>query len=104
MKIVKITGRLVAEEKEAILNYSYVDKKWYMTSFVPKIFKRALKQEWTVVVKYEYEDGTAAGYEFEAPPNAVTIRNPNKKRVMSDEQMKNLHRHDDEDEDEDDED
>ena len=99
MKIVKITGRLTGEEKEVILNYSYLDKKWYMHSFVQKYFNRALKQGWTPLVKYEYEDGTAAGYEFEAPAHAITIRNPNKKRVMSEKQMGNLQGHSDEEDD-----
>jgi hypothetical protein len=89
MKVIKMTGRLVAEEKETILNYSYIDKKWYMTSFVQKHFNRALKQGWTVLVKYEYDDGTAAGYEFEAPARAITIRNTEKKQ-MSERQMNNL--------------
>lgn len=102
MKVVKITGRLTAEEKETLLNYSYIDKKWYLTSFVQKHFNRALKQDWTVLVKYEYEDGTAAGYEFEAPAHAITIRNPNKKRVMNENQMQNLRKRNDEDEDDED--
>ena len=97
MKIIKMTGRLTAEEKETMLNYSYIDKKWYMTSFVQKQFNRALKQGWTVLVKYEYEDGSAAGYEFEAPARAITIRNAEKKQ-MSEKQMGNLRGSDDEEE------
>jgi hypothetical protein len=89
MKIVKMNGRLTAEEKETILNYSYIDKKWYMHSFLQKHFNRALKQGWTPLVKYEYEDGTAAGYEFEGPDRAITIRNTEKKK-MSDKQLANL--------------
>ena len=95
MKTVKMTGRLTAEEKETLLNYSYIDKKWCMTSFVQKHFNRALKQGWTVLVKYEYEDGSAAGYEFEAPARAITIRNAEKKQ-MSEKQMNNLFADDDE--------
>ena len=96
MEIVKITGRLTAEEKETVLNYSYIDKKWYMTSFVQKHFNRALKQGWTVLVKYEYDDGSAAGYEFEAPARAITIRNTEKKQ-MSEKQMGNLFGDDEDD-------
>ena len=89
MKVIKVTGRLIAEEKETILNYSYIDKKWYMHSFLQKHYNRALKQGWTVLVKYEYEDGSAAGYEFEAPERAITIRNTEKKK-MTDKQLENL--------------
>ena len=103
METIKVNCRLSAEERETILVYDNVDKVWRMDSTVPKHFNKAKRQEWTQTAELVYDDGTVCGGAFTAPATAITIRNPNKKRVMSDEQMQNLHRHDNEDEDEDEE-
>ena len=89
MKIIKIKSKLSSSEKETCLNYDYIDKKWVMYSFISKHYNKALKQGWTPIVKYEYDDKTTAGYELEAPSHAITIRNAEKKK-MSEKQMKNL--------------
>lgn len=98
METIKVTSRLTNEERETILVYDNIDKVWRMESTIAKHFNKALRQEWIPITKYVYEDGVVCGMELEAPAHAITIRNPNKKRVMSEEQMKNLHRHDEEDE------
>ena len=89
MEIVKLTTRLTSEEKETLLNYDFFDKIWRMDSTVQKHFNKALHQGWTPLVKYEYEDGTAAGYVLEAPGRAVTIRSVEAKK-MSEKQLENL--------------
>lgn len=89
MKIQKLAGRLTNEEKETLLNYDYVSKKWIMDSTVSTHFNKALKQGWTPLVKYEYGDGSVAGYKLEAPGRAVTIRSVEKKQ-LSEKQMANL--------------
>ena len=89
MEIIKVKNRISSEEKETCLNYDYIDKKWYMYSVVPSHFNKALKQGWTIITKYEYEDGTVAGYELEAPGRAITIRSVEKKK-LSDKQLMNL--------------
>lgn len=89
MKVIKLTTRLTAEEKETTLNYDYLDKTWRMDSTVQKHFNKALKQGWTPLVRFEYEDGTVAGYTLEAPDRAVTIRNVVAKQ-MSAKQLGNL--------------
>lgn len=99
MEIIKVTTRLIAEERETILVYDNVDRVWVMDTSIPKHFRKALKQGWTPKTQYEYEDGTICGMVLTAPEKAITIRNPNKTRVMSELQMENLHRHDHEDED-----
>ena len=98
MEIIKVTTRLSTEERETVLVYDNVDKVWRMDTTIPKHINKAKKQGWTQTAEYIYEDGTVCGGAFEASAKAITIRDPNKKRVMSDEQMKNLHRRDDEDE------
>lgn len=89
MKIIKVKGKLISEEKETQLNYSYIDKVWIMYSTIQKHYNRALKQGWKVITKYQYEDGTVAGYELEAPDRAITIRSIEKKQ-MSEKQLMNL--------------
>lgn len=89
MKTIKVNCRLSAEERETILNYDNVDKVWSMDSTVPKHFNRALKQKWTPITKYVYEDGTVCGMVLTAPARAITIRNTEKKQ-MSEKQMGNL--------------
>lgn len=89
MKIQKLSARLTSEEKETLLNYDYVNKKWFMDSTVSTHYNKALKQGWAPIEKYEYEDGTVAGYKLEAPGRAVTIRSIDKK-VLSEKQMDNL--------------
>jgi hypothetical protein len=80
---------LTSEERETLLNYDYVDKVWTMDSTVLKHVRKALKQGWTPIKQYVYEDGTMYGMVLTAPEWAVTIRSVEKKK-LSDEQRKNL--------------
>ena len=89
METIKINGRLIAEERETLLNYDSITKEWIMDSTVPKHFRKAVKQGWTHIRQYIYNDGTVCGMVLRAPERAVTIRNT-KKKVMSEKQMKNL--------------
>lgn len=96
MEIIKVNVRLMAEEKETILHYDFVNKTWSMDSTVPKHFNKALKQKWTPVKQYVYDDGTVCGMVLTAPDRAITIRSTEKKQ-MSEKQMGNLFSDDDED-------
>lgn len=95
MEIIKVKTRITNEEKETLLHYDYIDKVWTMDSTVPKHFNKALKQKWTPIKQFVYEDGTVCGMVLTAPTRAVTIRNTEKKQ-MSDKQMNNLFADDDE--------
>ena len=103
IETIKMTGKLFTEERETIIVYDGSTKMWTMDTTIPKHFRKALKQGWTPKTQYAYEDGTVCAMVLTAPEKAITIRNPNKTRVMSDKQMNNLHRHDEEDDCEDDE-
>lgn len=90
MKTIKIEGvRLTAEERETILHYDSIEKVWTMDSTVQKHFRRALKQGWTPIRQYVYEDGVVCGMVLTAPERSITIRNTVKKQ-MSEEQLNNL--------------
>lgn len=100
METIKITSRLSVEERETILVYSNTDKKWIMDTTIPKHCNKAKKQGWEQTAEFVYEDGTVCGGAFTAPATAITIRNPNKKRVMSELQMGNLQGHSEDEDDE----
>ena len=102
METIKVNTKLSNEERETVLVYDNIDKKWYADTMLNKHVNRFKKQGWTQTVEYVYEDGSVCGGAFEGTEKAITIRNPNKKRVMSEKQMKNLHRQDEEDEDDED--
>lgn len=89
MESVKISGKLTIEERETILNYDSVERVWIIDSTVPKHFRKALKQGWTPIKQYVYDDSTVCGMVLTAPERAITIRSTTKKQ-MSEEQLKNL--------------
>ena len=89
MKTIKINGRLTSEEKETILLFDYIEKKWKMDTTVMKHYNKAKKQSWEQTSEYVYDDDTVCGGTFEAPDYAVTIRSTTKKQ-MTEKQMGNL--------------
>lgn len=95
MKTIKVYDKLTIEERETILLYDSEQKIWTMDSTVPKHFRKALKQEWTPITQYVYEDGTICGMVLTAPERAVTIRNTSKKQ-LSEKQLGNLNVDDEE--------
>ena len=97
METIKVTTRLSAEERETVLVYDNIDKVWTMDSTVSKHFNRALKQGWTPITQYVYEDGTVCGMALTAPARSITIRNTAKKQ-LSDKQLENLSSNEDDDE------
>ena len=89
MKTIKVNGKLCPEERETLLNYDSIEKVWIMDSTVPKHFRKALKQGWTPIQQYVYEDGTVCGMVLTAAERAVTIRSTMKKE-MSEKQRDNI--------------
>ena len=89
METIKVYGELTKEERETLLHYDYIDKTWMMDSTVPKHFRKALRQGWTPIKQFVYEDGTVCGMTLTAPERSITIRNTEKKQ-MSEKQMGNL--------------
>lgn len=89
METIKVSSRLSADEKEVLLLYDPQMKLWVMDSTIPKYFRKALKQGWTPIRQYVYEDGTVCGMVLTAPERSVTIRSTVKKQ-MSEAQMENL--------------
>lgn len=97
MDKIRINSRLTLEERETVLVYSAVDKKWYADTVVSKHLSRFKKQGWKQTAEYVYEDGSICGGVFEGADRAITIRNAEKKQ-MSEKQMGNLLSDNEEDE------
>jgi hypothetical protein len=89
METIKIDIKLSNEEKETVLTYDNVEKRWIMDSTVLKHYNKALKQGWKPIRKYVYDDNTVCGMVLVAPERSITIRNIEAKK-MSDKQLKNL--------------
>ena len=97
MKTIKLNGRLTNEERETVLVYDNIDKKWYADTTITKHANKFKKQGWEQTEEFIYEDGTPCGGAFIGPARAITIRSAEKKQ-MSDSQMGNLFNDDEEEE------
>jgi hypothetical protein len=90
METIKITGnKLTNEERELYLYLDPIERVWTLDAFLPKYFNKAIKQGWTPIREYIYEDGTICGMSFKAPERCITFRNIDKRKV-SENQLKNL--------------
>ena len=89
METIKMYYRLLNEERETLIIYDPTKKMWIMDTMIPKHFRKALKQGWTPLKQWVYEDGSVCGMELTAPPRAITIRSTAPKQ-MSDKQLNNL--------------
>lgn len=94
METIKMMGNnLTNEERETLLSHDAITKSWTMDSTEMKYVRKALKQGWTPIKQYVYEDGTVCGMVLTAPERSVTIRNVDKKK-LSDKQIANLYSED----------
>ena len=82
METIKITGmRLSNEEREVHFYLDPIERVWIVDAFMPKYFRKLIKQGWTPIREYIYEDGTVCGMSFTAPERAISVRKPEKKKV-----------------------
>lgn len=90
METIKVSGnKLINEEREVYLYLDPIERVWVLDTFLPKYFRKALKQGWTPIRQYVYDDGTICGMSLTAPERAVTLRNVDKKK-LSEKQLNNL--------------
>lgn len=89
METIKISTRLLNEEREVHLYLDPIDRVWVLDAFAPKYFRKAIKQGWTPIREYVYDDGTVCGMSLTAPERAISIRNVEKKK-LSEKQLKHL--------------
>lgn len=94
METIKINVKPTLEERETLLSYNPIDNVWVADSNIPKHFRKLIKQGWTPIRQYVYEDGTVCGMVLTGPERAITFRNTTKKQ-MSEKQLNNLNGSDD---------
>lgn len=73
------------EELEVCLVYDDLLGSWEAYTNMPKYKRKFEKQGWTLK-KTDVVNKKEISWTFVAPTNGVSIRNPNKQRVVSDEQ------------------
>ncbi len=83
METIKVSTRLLNEERETHLYLDPIDRVWVLDAFMPKIFRKAIKQGWTPIREYVYDDGMVCGMSFTAPERAISIRNVEKKKLSA---------------------
>ena len=78
--------RLAKEERETILTYNESDGYWEIYTAVQSHIRKFDKLNYEVTNIDYYEDGTVAGKFYKVPKNAISFRDPSKKRNLTDEQ------------------
>lgn len=89
METIKVNSRLTNEERETVIVYDNIDKKWRVDTTLAKHMNKFKKQGWKQTAEFVYEDGSVCGGAFEGSDRAITIRSAEKKQ-MTDKQLKNL--------------
>ena len=85
--IFKSPNKLTREEREFYLNYNEAIDCWYAESSIPKYWRKLEKQGWICTNITYYADGTVCSKQFKSGSRkGVTITNPFKTRVVTDEQ------------------
>ena len=78
--------RLTKEEREFFLNYDELNEVWVAETSIPKFWRRLEKKNWTCTGVQYYPDGQVCSKTFTSGNSkGVTITDPTKVRVMSEE-------------------
>ena len=89
MKIITTLVKVTPDEREVLINI-YPDKDgklWAeIDTTIQKYANKCIKQGWEQISETRHTDGSWQGAIFRAPASAISIRNPNAKRTMSEEQ------------------
>lgn len=83
METINIGTRLSNEEREIHIYLDPTERMWMVDAFMPKYFHKALKQGWTPIRQYVYEDGTVCGMSFAVPERCISFRNIEKKKLSA---------------------
>lgn len=89
MKIITTPVKVTPEEREVLINiYPDEDGKLWaeIDTTIQKYANKCIKQGWEQISETRHTDGSWQGATFRAPATAISIRNPNAKRTMSEEQ------------------
>ena len=82
--------RLTKDERETILVYNEADGYWTIYSAVQPHIRKFDKLNYPITDIDYYPDGEVAGKFYQVPKNAISFKDPTKKRNISDEQKQAL--------------
>ena len=86
-RIFASNSKLTQEEREIFLNYNELDRVWVAETSIPKFWRKLEKQGWLCIGTTYYPDGTVCAKTFTSTNSkGVSITNPFKTRIMTDEQ------------------
>ena len=84
----RMNGHLMAEERETLLRFDYLDQCWYVETSVPTHITKFKKQGWEIVSQTLSKDGSVQAVEFKCDnPSSITIGKAEKKK-LTEEQRK----------------
>ena len=89
MKIITTPVKVTPDEREVLINiYPDEDGKLWaeIDTTIQKYANKCIKQGWEQISETRHTDGSWQGATFRAPASAISIRNLNVKRTMSEEQ------------------
>ena len=89
MKTTTINIKVTPDEREVLINiYPDEDGKLWaeIDTTIQKYANKCIKQGWEQISETRHTDSSWQGATFRAPASAISIRNPNAKRTMSEEQ------------------
>ena len=78
--------KLSRDERETALIYNEADGFWEIYTAVPKHIRRFDKLKFNCVKTEFYENGEVFAKFYKVPAKAISFRDPNKKRELSEEQ------------------
>lgn len=82
--------RLTKDERETILVYNEADGYWTIYSAVQPHIRKFDKLNYPITDIDYYPDGEVAGKFYQVPKNAISFKDPTKKRNISEEQKQAL--------------
>lgn len=82
--------RLTKDERETILSYNEADGYWTIYSAVQSHIRKFDKLNYPITNIDYYPDGEIAGKFYQVPKNAISFKDPTKKRNISEEQKQAL--------------
>ena len=82
--------RLTKDERETILSYNEADGYWTIYSAVQSHIRKFDKLNYPITNVDYYPDGEVSGKFYQVPKNAISFKDPTKKRNISEEQKQAL--------------
>ena len=85
-----VSSKLGKDDREICLVFNEGEGVWYADTSIPKYWRRLEKKGWICLGTQYYADGTICSKSFKGSKKGVTITDPFKTRVLTDEQKQQI--------------